>query len=157
MVTRARRLPKQGFSLIETLVVVAVLGVVSAIALPPMLPQVHRAQISGEAEAVAGFISRARVEALVRKRCVRVVITRAANPVELTAQVLNTFDCDHEPHTAARIDPALPRRSRPRTPASPRSCATGPRAGCGPRTTSSRTTTASCASRMPAWCRARTR
>lgn len=89
------------FTLLEAMAVVAILGIVAAIAIPPLLPQVHRAQISGESEAVASFVARARMDALTSRRCVRVRIASANAPIRLVAERLNNFDCDKTPQTFA--------------------------------------------------------
>ena len=88
----------RAFSLIEVMVVVAILAVVSAIAVPNLLPEVNKAHINGGADVVAAAIARARGEAMLSKRCVRVwVDTTQRN--RLVTERLNTFDCDQRPGT----------------------------------------------------------
>jgi prepilin-type N-terminal cleavage/methylation domain-containing protein len=93
----------RAFSLIEVMVVVAILGVVAALAVPNLLPEVHKAQLNGDSEAAANFIARARAEAMYSKRCTRVSIGGNPNGVvppantsgtQLVAERLNSFDCD---------------------------------------------------------------
>lgn len=89
-----------GFSLLETMIAVAILGVAMAVAVPSLLPTVQKAQLDGSTEKIAAFIAHARAEALASRRCVRVFITA---PRTLTMQKLNTFDCDDGPATAPLI------------------------------------------------------
>lgn len=86
----------RGFTLLEALVTVAIIGIVAAIALPSMLPEVQKATLEGGAENVASFIARARSEAMTGKRCVRVWIPSTALS-EVVAERLNNFDCDNNP------------------------------------------------------------
>lgn len=80
-----------GFSLLETMIVVAVLGVLAALAVPSVLPQVQRAQLDGTADAVAAFLARGRTEAMTSRRCVRF---RLASERTAVLERLNAFDCD---------------------------------------------------------------
>ncbi len=93
-----RRLRAQGFSLIEVMVVVAIIAIVAAVAVPNLLPEVNKAHVNGGADIVAAAMARARGEAMLAKRCVRVWID-SANPRRLVAERLNTFDCDVAPAT----------------------------------------------------------
>lgn len=88
----------RAFSLIEVMVVVAILAVVSAIAVPNLLPEVNKAHINGGADVVAAAIARARGEAMLSKRCVRVWVD-ATQRNRLVTERLNTFDCDQRPGT----------------------------------------------------------
>ena len=88
----------RGFTLLEALVTVAIIGIISAIALPNMLPEVQRATVEGATENVASFLARIRSEAMTAKRCVRVWVPSGALH-EIVAERLNTFDCDTTPTT----------------------------------------------------------
>lgn len=91
----------RGFSLIEVMVVVAILGVMAALAAPVLLFEVQKANLQASSDTIAAFIVRAQNEAMVSRRCVRVRVT---GPRQLTAERLNTFDCDNDPVTASKID-----------------------------------------------------
>lgn len=103
---RHRRPALQGVSLLEVMVVVAMIGILSAMAVPQLLPVAQRAELSGAAHAVASFVAAAQMEAISRRRCVRVRIAATGNDVQdqLVSEVLNTFDCDVNPATAPKID-----------------------------------------------------
>src|SRR5690349_17458707 len=89
-------------TLLEAMVVVAILGVLAALATPSMVLQVHRSRLEVTAEAVSGFIHAARTEAMSAKRCVRVVVSNDSKALRM--ERLNTFDCDVDPLSAPRID-----------------------------------------------------
>ena len=89
------------FSLLETMVVVAILSVVAALALPGLLPVVKTHQLAGALHGTAGFVARARQEAMSRRRCVRV---RLIDSHRLVMEMLNSYDCD-APNNSVRIDP----------------------------------------------------
>jgi prepilin-type N-terminal cleavage/methylation domain-containing protein len=83
----------RAFSLIEMMLVVAILAVLAALAVPAMGPTVDVAKLEGGAEIVAAFLTRAQAEAMASKRCVRVRLD-ATQPGTLVAERLNSFDCD---------------------------------------------------------------
>jgi prepilin-type N-terminal cleavage/methylation domain-containing protein len=91
----------RGFSLIEVMVVVAIVGVLSALAGPNLLIEVQKVTLTSASDTVASFIARAQNEAMVSRRCVRVRVTAAQ---QLTLDRLNTFDCDNDPASASKID-----------------------------------------------------
>jgi prepilin-type N-terminal cleavage/methylation domain-containing protein len=95
---------RRAFSLLEVMVVVAILGILTAIAAPNLLVEVQKARLAGAAESVASFIARAQNDAQVSRRCVRVF---AVGTRTLVAERLNVFDCDNDPSTARRIDPTV--------------------------------------------------
>lgn len=87
----------RGFSLLELAVVVAMVGIVSTLAVPNMMVTVRRTQLDSTAASVAAFVAEARMEALSSRRCVRVVIHRDQAPAELLMQRLKSFDCHVTP------------------------------------------------------------
>jgi prepilin-type N-terminal cleavage/methylation domain-containing protein len=107
----------RGFSLVEAMVVVALLAILASIAVPFLLPEVKKAQLDGAAESVIGFVHAARADALNQHRCVRVRIL-ANQPPRLVEELLNTFDCDgatgfnpadaQNPANAPRVDASKP-------------------------------------------------
>lgn len=86
----------RAFSLIEMMLVVGILAVLAAIAVPAMGPFVDAAKLEGSAEAVASLLGRAQAEAMAAKRCVRV---RLDNDFTVVAERLNSYDCDVDPTT----------------------------------------------------------
>lgn len=102
MVVRyARRM--RAFSLIEVMVSVAIVGIVAALAVPSLLPEIHKAQLEGATESAANVFARARMEAMLAKRCTRI---RLVDPRTLIAEVLNSFDCE-SPANNKRVDTSL--------------------------------------------------
>jgi len=86
----------RGFSLIEAMMVVAVLGIIAAVAVPSLLPVIQRSELGGATDNVVGFVSRARVQAFSDRRCVQLLIGAkvAGQRQRLTLRELNTYDCD---------------------------------------------------------------
>lgn len=93
----------RAFSLIELMLVVAILAVVAALAVPSMGPYVDAAKLEGSAEAVTSLIARTQAEAMSAKRCTRV---RIDDDQTVVAERLNSYDCDVDPTT--RIVAASP-------------------------------------------------
>lgn len=94
----------RAFSLIEMMLVVGILAIMAALAVPAMAPQVDITRLEGTAEAVASLVARAQAEAMASKRCVRVRIDGQA----VVAERLNVYDCDVDPATAPLIDSSKP-------------------------------------------------
>lgn len=78
--------------------VVAIIAIAAALAVPNLLPEVQKAQVDGAAEIVAATAARARTEAMISKRCVRMWID-STNARRIVVERLNTFDCDVAPAT----------------------------------------------------------
>jgi type II secretory pathway pseudopilin PulG len=89
-------------TLLETMVVIALLGVLVAIASPDLVRQLHKARVNAAAEQLAGLVDAARSEAMASKRCARVYVAGAGTRIVI--ERLNSFDCDQSPETAFRID-----------------------------------------------------
>lgn len=81
----------RAFSLIEMMLVVGILAVLAAIAVPAMGPYVDAAKLEGSAEAVASLVARAQAEAMTAKRCTRI---RLDDDHTVVAERLNSWDCD---------------------------------------------------------------
>ena len=93
---------KKGFSLLEAMVCVVIVGIAAAIALPSVLPLRSRQNLQGSCDILAGFLARARLEAMVQKRCTRVRV--AADVV--VVEGLASFDCDQQPLRGPFLPPA---------------------------------------------------
>jgi prepilin-type N-terminal cleavage/methylation domain-containing protein len=96
------------FSLIEVMVVVSILAIIAALAAPTLGPMKHAIELDGVSQQVGAFLGRARAEAMAQRRCVRVTIPGTQPPAVMVAELLNTYDCDDTPATAARANGATP-------------------------------------------------
>lgn len=85
----------RAFSLLETMIVVAMLGVIATLAVPNLQPMLKSEGLVAAGASVAGFVTQARVRAMTDRRCVRVRIDSATNPAVLVAEKLNAFDCEN--------------------------------------------------------------
>jgi prepilin-type N-terminal cleavage/methylation domain-containing protein len=100
----------RAFSLLEVVVVVAMAGVLAAVALPSLLPVIHLTELGGATDNLLGFFAEARVRAMTDRRCVQVVAVDAgaAEQQRVVMRRLNTHDCDADDLTAApRVNPAV--------------------------------------------------
>lgn len=91
------------------MVVIAILGIIAALAAPSFQPLIYRSEMDYAAEQAASFFHQARMRAISDRRCTRVRIADGGPPAVLVGEVLNTFDCgdaEHptqHPSTAPRI------------------------------------------------------
>lgn len=90
VVSRADVGAPRGFSLLEVMIVVVILGVLAAIALPDLTPAIHNARLRASMDEVASFLERARRDARASGRCTRV---RAASPQQLVLEERTHGDC----------------------------------------------------------------
>ncbi|MBI1948208.1 MAG: prepilin-type N-terminal cleavage/methylation domain-containing protein [Deltaproteobacteria bacterium] len=81
--------PPRAFTLMEMMVVVSILAVLAAIAVPDLTPAVHNAKLRAQIDEVASFIENARRSARGEGRCYRVVQTGAS----LQMQRRGNADC----------------------------------------------------------------
>lgn len=104
----------KGFTLIETMVVVALLGIIAALAAPAFQPLIYQAELDYAAEQAASLFHQARLRAMSDRRCTRVRIENGAAPAVLIAEVLNAYDCgdsenaNQHPSTAPKITAGQP-------------------------------------------------
>jgi type II secretory pathway pseudopilin PulG len=89
----------RGFSLIESLVLAAVLAALVAIAAPSLAPVLWQAQLRQAGEELAAVVHEARREALTSGRCVRL---RTGGERQVVVERLNSYDCLGNPQRAAR-------------------------------------------------------
>jgi prepilin-type N-terminal cleavage/methylation domain-containing protein len=82
----------RGFTLFELTLVILVIAIAAALALPDLIPVVRTQSLSSSGDALASFVARARFEAIARRRCTRVTLQDAHT---LVLEELNSFDCEN--------------------------------------------------------------
>lgn len=93
-VTKNKQRPLRGASLVEMMVVVAILAILAAMAAPGFLPTIKKARLDGEAGGLAGFLEGVRQRAISDGRCYRVRIAGfAATGKSIVAEQRVSGDC----------------------------------------------------------------
>jgi prepilin-type N-terminal cleavage/methylation domain-containing protein len=88
---------RRGFTLVEVMVSVAIMGIIAALATPSVLPIIHRSELGNAAHALAGFVREGRLQAMSLRSCVQLVPlaqTDIKRPQTVLLRGLNTRDCD---------------------------------------------------------------
>src|SRR5437762_10236231 len=83
MITRSRLFDRRGFSLVEMLIVVALTGVVAAIAIPMMGNSLGFFRLSGDARSISNSVALAKMRAAAVFGKVRVYVDRTARGFRL--------------------------------------------------------------------------
>ena len=90
----------EGFTLIELMVVIAVVAIITSFALPSYRMLIEKRQVTSGAEQLAGFISTAQIEAVKRSENITVSFTRIDSETWCVGMVSGTADC-----SCIEIDP----------------------------------------------------
>lgn len=103
----------KAFSLLEVMVTMAILSIIAALAVPNMLPEVQKAQLTTSVDAVAAFIGAARDEAMLQRRCTRVRLDPPDGPSDvLVIETANALSCEDvlegRPLAGQRVEPLQP-------------------------------------------------
>jgi prepilin-type N-terminal cleavage/methylation domain-containing protein len=107
-----KKFPRRAFTLIEIMMVVAIIGLFAAIGIPAMLTEMHRGPMSKAVNDVMEICSRARAQAILSDAMTTVVFHPQAREVEIGAiQVSNQI--------SNSTDAPLPSNSPPDTGAKP--------------------------------------
>ena len=82
----------RGFTLLEMVIVVAILGVMAALAVPDLTPAIHTARMRGAADEVIIFLERARRSAQAEGRCFKITLPTPNRMVMERLRHANCFD-----------------------------------------------------------------
>jgi prepilin-type N-terminal cleavage/methylation domain-containing protein len=85
---------RRGFSFMELMVVVTMIGIMLAVALPYLRSSTSKASARGAADAVTALHSRARMAAISRGRSAKLVIPSGTNKVLVIASKVTTSGID---------------------------------------------------------------
>jgi prepilin-type N-terminal cleavage/methylation domain-containing protein len=94
---------RRGFTLLELMVVMALISILAAIGAPSVTPALRREGLKAGTAMVLQFLASARAEAMSSRRCVRVRLLQGSNPAILVRERLNSYDCEHEALNASGI------------------------------------------------------
>ena len=67
--------PARAFTLLETMVVVAILGIIASLAVPNLTPMVKSSRLQGDTERVAAFLEAVRARTMSEQRCFMVTVS----------------------------------------------------------------------------------
>lgn len=89
-----RKLPQRGFTLVEMMVVVAVLGIMLTIAIPSFTEMMDSSRTRRAADAISAFLVNAKSEAIKQNTTVRVVFQSESSGATWCAGMTTATTCD---------------------------------------------------------------
>ena len=75
---------EQGFTLIELVITIAIIGIIDAMAAPSMQRQIQQARIKDGANIIEAALKDARTQAMIAQRSTRVVLTNSSSSKKIT-------------------------------------------------------------------------
>lgn len=75
---------EQGFTLIELVITIAIIGIIAAMAAPSMQRQIQQARIKDGANIIEAALKDARTQAMIAQRSTRVVLTNSSSSKKIT-------------------------------------------------------------------------
>jgi prepilin-type N-terminal cleavage/methylation domain-containing protein len=105
---RLRPRSPQGFTLLEMMAVVGVIGMLFTVGIASIVPTLDRMTLSAETDGVIAVIQRARALAIMQRRCVQLFIENkpAGGKQQLLIRTLNAYDCDGTTASTQAMDTA---------------------------------------------------
>lgn len=85
---------QRGFTIIELMIALAVVGVIASLALPSYQTLLEKRQVTSGAEQLAAFLSSARLEAVKRNQVMAVDLDRTGSDSWCVGMAASTDDCD---------------------------------------------------------------